>query len=51
MRQKIHFAKNVIWVQKRAEFEADFKADLYYCVQLFFAYDFFGELFAIFNEF
>jgi hypothetical protein len=30
----------------RAEFEADFKSDFYYRVQLFL-----GELFAIFSEF
>jgi hypothetical protein len=36
---------------KSTEFEAYFKADFYYCVQMFFAYDFLGELFAIFNEF
>ncbi len=38
---KKYICKNVIWVQKRAEFEADFKSDFYYCVQMFLLYDFF----------
>jgi hypothetical protein len=42
------FCQKCIMGTKRAEFQADFKSDFYYCVQMFLAYDFFRWTFGNF---